>query len=422
MVNWFRDLGDRFGVWAILLIAALTRLWNLQYPNKLVFDETYYVKDAYSLWKFGHEVSWSSSEVKTFDPNQLLNSPEFVVHAPLGKWLIGLGMQVFGPSNPIGWRIVPALVGIASVWLVYKIALEIFGSKRWALLPAFLLAIDGQAIVISRTAILDGLVMFFVVLGFYFLVRAINSEQPSMLLIVMVLVLGAGAGVKWSSALFLAVFMLYYAWTKKRWTSLLYLPLAAVPYLLSWIGWFVTQGWGYQVGNPVGSFISYHLQMYHFHSTLYSYHPYQSSASTWLAMLRPTSFFFENNQGTVSAINPIGNPVIWLAGIAALGMLFAWFAQNRDKLGLLVFTGYVAGYLPWLVFSGRTSFQFYSVVFEPWILLAITLMAYRYRSLKLVVWASLATFAIFLFFLPIYLGFQIPLWFWQLHMWLPTWI
>jgi dolichyl-phosphate-mannose--protein O-mannosyl transferase len=284
------------------------------------------------------------------------------------------------------------------------------------------LAIDGQAIVISRTAILDGLVMFFVVLGFYFLVRAINSEQPSMLLIVMVLVLGAGAGVKWSSALFLAVFMLYYAWTKKRWTSLLYLPLAAVPYLLSWIGWFVTQGWGYQVGNPVGSFISYHLQMYHFHSTLYSYHPYQSSASTWLAMLRPTSFFFENNQGTVSAINPIGNPVIWLAGIAALGMLFAWFAQNRDKLGLLVFTGYVAGYLPWLVFSGRTSFQFYSVVFEPWILLAITLMAYRYRSLKLVVWASLATFAIFLFFLPIYLGFQIPLWFWQLHMWLPTWI
>ena len=422
MVNWFRDLGDRFGVWAILAISGIARLWNLGSPRELVFDETYYVKDSYSLWKVGHELSWASTNNKTFDPSEVLSKPEFVVHAPLGKWLIGLGMQVFGPSNPMGWRIVPAMAGIVSVWLIYKIALRLFGSRRWALLPAFLLAIDGQALVISRTAILDGLVMFFVLLGFYLLVLALTAPEPRKYLPAMVLVLGAGAAVKWSSALFLLVFMFFYAWTKKRWLSLALLPLAAIPYLASWTGWFLSHGWGYRAENPIGSFIDYHLQMYHFHTTLYSYHPYQSSASTWLAMLRPTSFYFENHQGIVSAINPIGNPVIWVGGIIALGMMFAWFARNRDRLGFLVFTGYVAGYLPWLIFSGRTSFQFYSVVFEPWIILAITLMAYRYRSRQLVVGASSVAFGIFLFFIPIYLGLEIPLWFWQIHMWLPTWI
>ena len=151
-------------------------------------------------------------------------------------------------------------------------------------------------------------------------------------------------------------------------------------------------------------------------------HPYQTSASTWLAMLRPTSFFFENQNGVVTAISPIGNPVIWFGGIVALGFLFSWFVANRDRVSVLVFTGFVAGYLPWLLYPNRTSFQFYSVVFEPWILLVITLMAYRYRAVRMASVGGTLAFAIFVFFLPIYLGLPIPLGFWQLHMWLPTWI
>ena len=44
---------DRLTGWAVTLvitaIAFVTRVVNLGYPNKLVFDETYYAKDAYSL-------------------------------------------------------------------------------------------------------------------------------------------------------------------------------------------------------------------------------------------------------------------------------------------------------------------------------------------------------------------------------------
>ena len=422
MVFWFRTIGDRFGVLPVLLLAAVTRLWALGSPAKLVFDETYYVKDAYTLWKAGHEQQWSTGTGAAFNPSSALESPEFVVHAPLGKWIIGLGMQVFGVTNPFGWRIMTALAGVLAVWLIYLVAVRLFGSNRWALLPAFLLAIDGQAIVISRTAILDGLVMTVALGGFLLLLKAINDAKPTKWLTLMILLLGAGSGIKWTSTLFLTVFLTYYAFHTKSWKRLLLAPLAAIPYLLSWTGWFVSQGWGYQSKDPIGSFIAYHQQMYHFHSTLSMQHPYQTPASTWLAMLRPTSFFFENHDSTVNAINPIGNPVIWFGGIVALGFLFSWFVQNRDRVSVLVFVGYLAGYLPWLLYPNRTSFQFYSVVFEPWILLVITLMAIRYRAHRTVVIGSTAAFAIFLFFLPIYLGLPIPLWFWQLHMWLPTWI
>ncbi|MEN9608197.1 MAG: hypothetical protein RLZZ06_128 [Actinomycetota bacterium] len=422
MVNWFRAIGDRFGVVPVLVLAAITRIWNLGNPQKLVFDETYYVKDSFTLWKAGHELQWAAGNETTFTPDGVLDTPEFVVHSPLGKWIIGLGMQVFGSTNPVGWRIMVALFGIVAVWVIYLVALQLFGSKRWALVPAFLLAIDGQAIVISRTAILDGLVMTVALLGFYLLLRSLTDARPTRWLLAMVLVLGAGSAIKWSAGLFLAVFLAYYVFHTKRFRELALAPLALVPYLLSWTGWFVSHGWGYKANDVLGSFIAYHQQMYHFHATLSMQHPYQTSPSTWLAMLRPTSFFFENNDGLVTAIDPIGNPVIWLGGIVALGFWFSWFVQNRDRLSVLVFTGFIAGYLPWLIYWNRTSFQFYSITFEPWILLMITLMAYRYRARRLVAIGSTLAFAIFIFFIPLYVGLPIPLWFWQLHMWIPTWI
>jgi len=426
LVNWFRKIADRFGIIPIIVLAAITRLWNLGYPNKLVFDETYYVKDSYTLWEAGHELAWRANADEAFNSGNLsahTTDPEFVVHAPLGKWIIGLGMRILGPGNPWGWRIMPALFGIAAVWLIFLIAKSLIGSTRWALLPAFLLAIDGQAIVISRTAILDGIVTTFLLLGFYLLLRATSALKPLPWLLLMGLALGAGAAVKWTGFIFLAVFVAYFLVASRwNWRVLLSIPAAVSAYLVSWTGWFVSGGWGFNKQNIIGSFIDYHQQMYHFHSTLSMVHPYQSNPLTWLIMLRPTSFFFEESGKDVSAINPIGNPIIWLAGLAALGFLFGWFVQYRDKLSLLVLSGFVAGYLPWVIYLNRTTFQFYSVTFEPWIMLAITVIAYRYRAIRLVSVGAAAAFMVFLFFTPLYLGTSIPLWLWQAHMWLPTWV
>ncbi|MFM6971759.1 MAG: hypothetical protein ACKOWH_04135, partial [Rhodoluna sp.] len=53
-----KPIVERLAPWFIVALAAVLRLWNLAYPQKLVFDETYYVKDAWTLWNTGAERAW----------------------------------------------------------------------------------------------------------------------------------------------------------------------------------------------------------------------------------------------------------------------------------------------------------------------------------------------------------------------------
>ena len=66
---------------SLTLIAFLQRVWNLGYPKGFIFDEIYYAKNANSLIQHGVELD--------------KGNPEFVVHPPVGKWLIGIG--IFDP-------------------------------------------------------------------------------------------------------------------------------------------------------------------------------------------------------------------------------------------------------------------------------------------------------------------------------------
>ena len=39
---------------AVTLLAGFLRLWHLGRPHAFLFDETYYAKDAWSLWHHGY--------------------------------------------------------------------------------------------------------------------------------------------------------------------------------------------------------------------------------------------------------------------------------------------------------------------------------------------------------------------------------
>ena len=71
----------------------MLRFWNLGTPDSLVFDEVYYVDGARDYLAGGVE--------------ETNGAAEFVVHPPLGKWLIALGIALFGDTS-YGWRIASA--------------------------------------------------------------------------------------------------------------------------------------------------------------------------------------------------------------------------------------------------------------------------------------------------------------------------
>ena len=45
----------------------------------------------------------------------------FVVHPPLGKWIIGLGIKIYG-NESFGWRVMAAVVGVLSILIIVRIA------------------------------------------------------------------------------------------------------------------------------------------------------------------------------------------------------------------------------------------------------------------------------------------------------------
>ncbi len=444
---------DRFGIWVILAAGAILRLWNLGYPHKLVFDETYYVKDAWTLSEVGHELAWPANPNKAFesgDVDGFLDTPSYVVHPPLGKWIIAIGMRIFGAENSFGWRISVAVIGIAMIYLTYAVARRVLDSSRWGLFVAGLFAMDGAAIVMARTGLLDTILAFFALLGFYFLLRDHERHNDSFWrrpwLMAMAVALGAATAVKWSGVYFLAAFCLYvvgrYAIkTRHVWdtihkavtTFFITIPLTLFTYLASWSGWFFSDG-GYGKdadSNPFIALWKYHVNAYNFHVNLTSSHPYEASPFTWLFMVRPTSFFYEScGNGCSTAITAIGNPLIWWAGAVAVIATFLGWVTKRDRTSALVLIGLAGGFVPWLFFSERTVFWFYTIAFEVWVLLAIALLLKRTVELsdkpervKRWIWVFVwVCVAVSIFFVPIWWGTEIPYWFWLAHMWLPSWI
>ncbi|WP_206445948.1 phospholipid carrier-dependent glycosyltransferase [Agrococcus sp. KRD186] len=425
---------------AIMTVAAIARLTALGHPHQLVFDETYYVKEGWSMWQLGYEGEWGEEANEAFeagDASGLTSEPDYVVHPPLGKWIIGMAMAVFGMTDPFWWRLPSALAGIAMVGLTYAIARGMLRSIAFASLAALWLAIDGFAIVMSRTALLDGMLALFVLAGAGALlldrrgspartVRAL-AEGPRRFLaavwsrpwiIVAGVLLGAACATKWSGAAFLALFgpwiVLMDALDRRRagfrrpWLSTLLLQAPAsvvllvgpalVVYVASYAGWF-DGGWGSQLALeradlrwggllawvPLGlqSLWMYHAQQLGFHVGLDKDHPYQSPAVEWLWLGRPTAFESATTEAGVWWITALPNLLTWYAGVLVIGVLLFWLGRALDRRAGFLLVAIAAGYLPWLAFPDRTIFFFYAIVFLPFMLIglayALQLLVGRYR-------------------------------------------
>ncbi|WP_406038195.1 phospholipid carrier-dependent glycosyltransferase [Micromonospora sp. NBC_00898] len=284
----------------IVLIAAILRFVGLSGPNGKIFDEIYYARDAYGLIDRG--VEWNYKD----------NGPSYVVHPPLGKWLIGLGEWAFGYQDAetkisvpghlmttapeFGWRFAAAVAGTLSVLLLVRIGRRLFRSTTLGCAAGLLLALDGFHLVLSRTALLDIFLLLFVLAAFGALVldrdarrrrwaRALDAgldpsrpgragrpasgwrDWPWWRLLAGVL-LGGACAVKWSGLYFVPAFaLLVILWevgvrrsagVRRPWRDALLdeLPwllaagvLMVATYLVTWSGWLLSDDGYYRLAS-----------------------------------------------------------------------------------------------------------------------------------------------------------------------------
>lgn len=410
----------------ITAFGLLLRLWNLNKPKGYIFDEIYYAKNANSLITNGVELNSA-------------NQAEFVVHPPLGKWLIGIGIKLFG-NNEFGWRISAAIIGTASIILIYLVALKLFDSILLASLASAFLALDGLNLVMSRVALLDIFLMFFVLLAAYFLLS--NQYWLSAISI------GAATGVKWSGAYLIPVFLLISINFVRsglikqliiRFTQFILTPILI--YLTTWLGWiFTDKGWDRNwaqsqsdsfIPDLVRNLWHYHSEILNFHTGLNDKHSYSANPWSWLILGRPTSFYYQTptNCGATSCaqeILAIGTPLLWWAATISLAVTFGFWLKQRDQISSFILTGVAVTYLPWFLFQNRTMFSFYAVTISPFLILALVYMISKLMQSgvkrELIYIFVFVIFINFIYFLPIFTGLEIPYAAWLNRMWLPSWI
>ena len=415
----------------IAIGAFFLRVINLGNPKGFVFDEVYYVDGARDYLRYGVEVAGSK--------------PEFVVHPPIGKWCIALGIKIFGDSE-FGWRIAAAVAGTLIILIAARLAHELFYSPFLTAITAALMAFDGLLLVHSRTALLDLFLTLFILTAAYFWFRRQYWYSG--------IFFGLALATKWSALYFIALFALVTLFRLLKATPVKeslrevgirilqfgFLPLGI--YLTSWAGWlFSDRGWNRDyASNPLASLFYYHKQMLDFHTSLVEKHSYQANPWGWLIMKRPTSFFYESPQGCGSTscsqeVLALGTPVLWWSATIALLFLiglWAWqfYQRSIDKKLTFILLGVIAGYLPWFFFQKRTTFSFYAIVFEPFLVLAIVYCAKLFidksknpANAQVIILGFVAVvFLNFVFFLPIYLGEVITYAQWQIRMWFVSWI
>jgi len=403
---------------SIIIGFALTlRLWRLNLPKGYIFDEVYYAKDAASLIAHGVELSEDGMA-------------EFVVHPPLGKWLIGIGIKLFG-NNEFGWRVIAAVVGSASVLLIYLIVQRLFNSLFLSNIAAALFALDGLHLVMSRVALLDIFLMFLILLSFYLILRD-NLWLSGV-------IIGLASATKWSAVFVIPLLILLtvnlsranLATWGKRFSQFVLTPIGI--YLLSWSGWiFSSKGWARDSGsNLFSSLWNYHVEIMNFHRGLTEQHTYAANPWSWLVLGRPTSFYYETpkNCGAQSCsqeILAIGTPILWWAGIFAIAITVGLFIVNRDRISAFILAGIAGTYLPWFFIQNRTTFYFYAIAIFPFIVLALINVfnwALNNQINRKLIYGFVITVGInFIYFLPIFIGINIPYVDWLARMWLPSWI
>ena len=371
----------------ITLLAFCIRAVNLGFPtNKLVFDETYYAKDAWTLWRFGYETNWpdkANDQILAGKVDGYLTSPEYVVHPPLGKWLIGFGEQWFGMTS-FGWRFMPLIFGSLLVFATIRLTRRLSRSTLIGGIAGLLLTLDGLAFVLSRTALLDIFQATFLVAAVacvvadrdWFRFRLADKIEtaerrdlggrygPIVWLrpwrFAAGVFFGLALAVKWNSIFVLAAFgIVSVLWDVgarrlagadfKAWLAVLIegipafvrmVVVAAGVYIASWTGWFVTSGgygrdWGKlnpddpltkAFGEGFAAWLHLHKDIYDFHTGEYirsATHPYDAHPAGWLLMARPLG---------IDAVNDIKPGTDGCAGpencirvISAMGTPVLWW-------------------------------------------------------------------------------------------------
>ena len=241
-------------------------------------------------------------------------------YPPLFDAATALSFQAFGISL-LSARLVPALFSLLSLWAVFELAYSMYGGKT-ALFSAVLLGVMPGFFWLSRMALLETMLLFFVTVAFLFFFRWLQNRQDRFLILAG-LALGLGFLTKYQAivaGVIMVVSLLFLArgQLKRAFSRFTLTVVTAVMVVIPWVvvayqvyASKIFSQWLYalQVGNPEKSVYSdrYPSPIFYFIEIVWPYNGFH-----------PISIF------------------LYALGLAGLGVL-VWRHNKSDKFALLWF-------------------------------------------------------------------------------------
>lgn len=339
------------------------------FMNSTYFDEVYFARSAYQYVHNIPVMEWT--------------------HPPLGKLLQAIPILFLG-MTPFAYRLMGNLAGIAVIAVMYLLAKEIFGNRKYALLAAFIMAFDNFHFAQTRMGTSDGFLLLFCLTSGLFMYKYLklniaddnNNKKIFKYLGLSGLFWGLATSVKWNSfyfglglAIVFFIKLIYDIVTDKK-TIKKYIKIAlicvvffiVIPLSIYALCFFLFPN--IQPNGGVWSIqdlIEQTKTMYNYHATLDAEHPFTSPWYTWPLMLKPVWYHSSNpGAGMASTISGIGNPAIWWVG--ALTFIYAFRSNKKENIFITIMA--LVTWLPY-IFIGRIMFLYHYILALPFVMLGI---------------------------------------------------
>lgn len=365
----------------ILAFTFFTRAYRLHVPERYEFDEVYHAVTAKLM------VDGDTRAYEWHNPPPEPNTAVDWLHPPYAKLTQAASMAVFG-KNSFGWRFSSVIFGCLVVLVTAKIAEELFDSKPLALLSAFLVSLDGLLFVMSRIAMNDVHVTFFILFSIWLYIKFINSKRKiKKFLLLSSIAAGFAVGTKWSGVFAVgfigineSIYTIRKFFKEKKknrlkkknvkfitrqfgWLFLCCIVIPSILYLGSYSQMFL-------LGKDFNHLIEMHKNTWWYQTNLTATHPAQSKPIQWFLNTKPVWISVAYNQvGTRGDIYAVGNPALfWIGDIAIFTTLFSLilakfkkikiFNKSEIKMLSLLLFAYAIVWLPWQL-SPRIMFFYH---------------------------------------------------------------
>lgn len=343
-----KKINSKYILVLILVLTAFLRLYRLDYPNKYVFDEVYHAYTAKEYLK-GNKEAWSpwghSAPGVAFE----------WLHPPIAKELMTASMFILHTTDAWAWRLPGTLLGILSVFLVFKLGQLLFKTDSAALLSAFIFSIDGLVFVQSRIGMNDAYLVAFVLLSVIFFV------QKKYLL--SALLMGVACATKWSGVYLTLMYFPILLYQRQFKNVIYFIIIPPAIYFLSYTHYFL-------MGYKWSDFVELHNQIWQYQTHLKATHGYSSPWWSWPLNLYPVWYFVDYEKDKIANIFASGNaPVFWFGTISLILTVWSFFRKKSAQL-LIIILGFLVFWLPWAL-SPRIMFLYHFSPSVPFLSLSL---------------------------------------------------